>query len=106
MHKTINYDYRYPLILLKKFSEYQRNANRRLILWGLSVEEFAQYWQIPCAYCGSEISTIGIDRIDSNEDYNIYNVCSCCTLCNRMKADGDKYKFINQCRKVAQYYCD
>lgn len=70
-----------------KYRSYKSDAKRRDIPFNLTFEEFITFWQKPCTYCGSEIETIGIDRVDSNLSYHLSNCVSCCIVCNRMKTD-------------------
>ena len=62
-----------------KFRVYQTEAKNRGIPFDLSVEEFSSFWQVPCSYCGREIGTIGIDRIDNSSGYAPNNITSCCS---------------------------
>lgn len=59
------------------------------------------FWNQPCSYCGSEIKTIGIDRVDNSIGYSMNNSVSCCIICNRMKRNYKVEEFINHCKKVA-----
>ena len=68
-----------------KFRAYANNAKQKSIEFGLTFEEFSAFWQQPCEYCGSDIPTVGIDRIDSSKGYWMSNIKSCCTMCNYMK---------------------
>ena len=86
------------------FGIYQAGAKRRFILWDLTIEEFMEFWQKPCSYCGDPIKTIGLDRHDNNEGYYVYNVSPCCTRCNRMKSTLGREEFLNQCRKILANY--
>ena len=56
-------------------------------MFELTFEEFMFYWQKPCIYCGIEIETIGIDRINSSVGYKLDNCVPCCTRCNLVKLD-------------------
>jgi hypothetical protein len=51
----------------------------------ITFEQYLSFWQKPCHYCGSQIKTVGLDRIDSKKSYNINNIVSCCWICNRAK---------------------
>jgi hypothetical protein len=86
------------------FSIYQTNARRRFILWDLTFDQFMRFWRRPCAYCGAEIETIGLDRKINSEGYNLENVVPCCTKCNRMKSSMNKDEFLHQCRKILANY--
>lgn len=82
---------------------YKRAAEKRNILWALSDSEFKSYWQEPCSYCGSEIETIGIDRLESNKGYTLKNTTSCCSQCNRMKMDCSVDDFLNKVNEIYEY---
>ena len=82
---------------------YKRSATARNIDQNLTDEEFKSFWQVSCSYCGSEIKTIVLDRIDSDKGYQLDNVISCCSICNKMKMDLSYDKFINQINKI--YNC-
>ena len=75
----------YRLTPVGKLREYEDNAKRRGIPFLLTEEEFNALWQKPCHYCGAEIKTIGLDRVDNYGPYHIDNVVSCCASCNRSK---------------------
>ena len=68
-----------------RFCDYKGNAKRRGIEFHLTEEQFESFWQKPCEYCGAEIETIGLDRLDSDGHYTIDNVVSCCWSCNKSK---------------------
>lgn len=72
-----------------KFATYKSNAKTRGISFDLSMDQFMSFWQADCSYCGDPISTIGIDRIDSNLSYTVGNCVPCCTRCNVIKMDYD-----------------
>ena len=65
--------------------DYKKNAERRNTPFLLTEEEFKSFWQQPCSYCGAEIETIGLDRVDNDGPYHIDNVVSCCGPCNSSK---------------------
>ena len=68
-----------------RFCDYKGNAKQRGIEFHLTEEQFESFWQKPCEYCGAEIETIGLDRLDSDGHYTIDNVVSCCWSCNKSK---------------------
>ena len=84
-----------------KFEHYQLGAQRRKIEWDLSFEKFKKFWQKPCYYCGSQIETIGLDRKNNNEGYNIDNIVPCCQICNILKGQQSSIRWIELCKKVA-----
>ncbi len=69
----------------RKFSSYKGDAKQRNIPFLIEYKQFEGFWQAPCAYCGAEIETIGLDRIDSDGPYHIDNVVPCCWPCNHNK---------------------
>ena len=77
----------YQQTIKGKYSRYKSSSKTRGISFNLSFEEFETFWQKPCSYCGNEISTIGIDRIDSSIGYTVLNCSSCCSVCNTIKLD-------------------
>jgi len=85
------------------YSRYKQNAARRKIIFKLTLEEFKTFWQKPCAYCGTEMKWIGLDRIDSTKTvgYMVGNVVPCCTVCNYMKMAQTRQEFISQCIRIA-----
>lgn len=80
---------------------YKRAAKARSIDWLLTDDEFGSFWQQPCSYCGAEIETIGIDRLNNTIGYELKNCVSCCTVCNYMKRDINYENFIE---KIMQIY--
>lgn len=86
-----------------RLSSYKSGASARNINQNLTDEEFKSFQKLPCSYCGSEIETIGLDRIDSNKGYQLDNIISCCSVCNKMKMDLSYDKFINQINKIYNY---
>ena len=87
-----------------KFNAYWNGAKARNIFWGLSLEQFIEFWQKPCIYCGDSIKTIGLDRINNNLGYIKDNIVSCCEVCNRMKMKYTVEEFINKCRKITKKF--
>jgi len=85
-----------------RYREIKNDAKRRGIEWNLTFEQFMQFWQKPCYYCGVEIKTIGLDRIDSGKGYTIDNIVSCCHYCNTLKNNMSQKEFIDKCKKIAQ----
>lgn len=92
---------------------YKDGAKSRNISWNLSNNDFLNLISSNCFYCGSKpekhirYKTIGysngIDRIDSNLDYNISNCVPCCTKCNIMKLNYPIKDFLEHINKIFQY---
>jgi hypothetical protein len=96
----------------KKFQEnnaerfaYRRNrdgAKQRGIPFDLSFDQFMLFWQKDCEYCGVNIKTIGLDRVDNDTGYTMENIIPCCGVCNRMKSNRSALAFIKQCENIAR----
>lgn len=61
--------------------------------WKLTYEEFLTFWQKPCNYCGAEIKTCSLDRVNASLGYSIENVVPCCHDCNQFKMDQTLEQF-------------
>jgi hypothetical protein len=96
------YSQSYRLRPEHRFKEYVRSAKKRNIGFDLTFEQFIQYWQKPCYYCGDIIDNIGIDRVDNAKGYEVGNIISCCQICNYAKRTQTKDDFIKMCVKVAK----
>jgi hypothetical protein len=81
----------------------RNGAKRRHIKFSLTIAELMQEWQKPCFYCGEDIKTIGIDRIDSSIGYIAGNIRSCCKWCNWMKNVRTSSEFIDHCHRIVEH---
>lgn len=72
--------------------------------FALTFKQFMMFWQQSCHYCGDNIKTVGIDRIDSDVGYVIDNCVSCCSTCNYMKRNLSQPDFLEQCKKIIEHY--
>jgi len=68
-----------------RYATYKASAKQRGLSFSLTFEQFESFWQLPCSYCGTDIETIGLDRMDSEIGYEISNVTPCCFPCNALK---------------------
>lgn len=102
---TIAYRKKYAISYRKtpkyRYAEYKSRAKVSGFPFLLSFEQFMAFWQQPCAYCGSIIETIGLDRIDNSLGYSEENCIACCIVCNRMKFIYTNEFFIAHCKKIA-----
>lgn len=89
-------------LYLEIYNRYVRGAVKRNKSFHLSIEEFRRFWKNKCHYCGDQIQTIGIDRVDNNKGYQIDNIVACCTECNLMKRGMSGNSFIFHCKKVSK----
>lgn len=86
------------------YERYMKSAVKRAIPFHLSIDEFTSYWQKPCYYCSSAITTIGLDRYNSELGYVSGNIVPCCTECNLMKRKLHGSIFIDLCRKISDNF--
>lgn len=86
---------------IASFHIYKSSAKTRKIIFELSFEEFKYFWRKECYYCGSQIKTIGLDRVDNKAGYILDNIVPCCIRCNKMKMALNVEDFIGQCKKIA-----
>jgi hypothetical protein len=86
-----------------RYAHYKEGAAARGLPFDLSGKEFWSLWQKPCTYCGSEINTIGLDRIDSTKGYSIENVTPCCARCNEMKMADGLNDWLSHMKKVLKH---
>lgn len=86
-----------------KYREYRNGAIDRNYEFDISFDEFMSYWQKPCAYCGVEIETVGLDRVDNSLGYSIGNIQTCCFRCNRSKDTFSKQEYIEHCKRVVEF---
>jgi hypothetical protein len=83
-----------------KFSQLKQGAKDRNKGWSLSFDQFMEFWQADCSYCGDPIPTIGLDRIDSSKGYELGNVRPSCGICNWMKLDLTEEEFMLHIAKI------
>lgn len=95
-------EHRYDHSLKGLYRKNKYDAKRRKLAFKITIEEFAEFWQKPCYYCGYAIKTIGLDRIDSNRGYETDNLRACCLYCNRAKSDMTTVQFVALCSNVVR----
>jgi hypothetical protein len=88
----------------RAYNDYKRGAEIRGYSFTLTNKQFMEFWQKPCYYCGSEIKTIGLDRVYNNAGYTMDNVVPCCWVCNRMKNNINPDAFIDKCIEIANRF--
>jgi len=93
-------DNKNPII---RYAYYKEGADARELSFELTGPEFWSFWQKPCTYCGSDIETIGLDRINPSEGYTINNVTPCCFRCNEMKMADDTATWVSHMKKILQH---
>lgn len=95
---------RYNETLNCRYLDYKKSAITRKIEFNLSIQEFSTFWNSQCFYCGQNIKTIGIDRINNNIGYVINNCVSCCEICNRLKLDLDFESWIAKINQIIKFH--
>lgn len=98
------------------YNNYKGDARRRGMEFRLSFEEFYAISQLPCVYCGDELSNRaarhamngefrynGVDRVDSDRGYDPDNCVPCCRQCNYAKKDIPQDEFVAWAKRVAQH---
>lgn len=96
-------DRTYAKTLTGRWNSYRRSASCTGREFSLTKEEFREFWQKPCIYCGSEIMTIGLDRVDNTQGYLLENVVPCCGVCNLMKKNMTAKMFLNHLRRIVAW---
>lgn len=86
-----------------KWRGYRNGARQRGHAWGLTWDDFMGFWGQPCHYCGDDIETVGLDRVDSTQGYELANVVPCCPTCNKMKGAMGREEWLAHVRKVARH---
>jgi len=86
-----------------RYGTYIAGAKSRGLAFRLSFTAFMSFWQKSCSYCGTEISTIGLDRINNNRGYYKDNVTPCCTKCNIAKGNRTPDEYVSHCKSVANF---
>lgn len=97
------------------YNTYKYNSRVREIDFNLTHEEFKEITSKNCHYCGTIPKQIlnsrnkkhifiynGIDRIDSNKDYNLDNCYPCCKTCNWMKNDLGYDEFLIHIKTIVK----
>ena len=97
------YRKKYVITPNSRYGTYRRSVEKTNRIFNLTFEEFMLFWQKPCSYCGDNIKTIGLDRVDNTKGYELENIVPCCTMCNRMKNSHTKERFLNQVTKIAEH---
>jgi len=84
------------------FNNYCKSAKDRDILFNLNKEDFYKLINDKCYYCGffNENYFNGVDRLNSDLNYEKDNCVSCCSECNILKLDFEKDKFINMIKHI------
>lgn len=92
----------YTSALDRRYRSYIGLANKRGLKMELTEDQFSTILNQPCVYCGT-FTKIGIDRIDSSDNYTVENSQPCCTTCNWMKASSKHPDFVKHVEKIYRH---
>lgn len=95
---------KYNKTLKCRYLDYKKGAVARGLEFNLSKEYFSMFWNSQCYYCGSDIETIGIDRINNELGYVENNCVSCCETCNRAKLDLNFEDWISYLNQIVNFH--
>jgi hypothetical protein len=95
------------------YSIYKKGADKRKLVFDLSIEVFIELTSSNCYYCNRSPESIltrhhingayiynGIDRIDNTKGYTDSNVVPCCKRCNLAKGTLTRDEFIQLGRDI------
>jgi len=87
------------------YSLYIHSAERRGILFDISLDVFTEHINKDCYYCGQSAipKRNGIDRIDNSKGYVSDNIVPCCFRCNQLKGKLSVNDFYNHIIKILEY---
>jgi hypothetical protein len=100
------------------YALYRQSAQKKKLIFDLSLPEFIALTQEPCHYCGIEplqehyaadapdrgaYVHNGIDRVDNRVGYTARNCEPCCSECNYAKRQRSYEEFTAWLDRVAQY---
>lgn len=101
-HNRKNYE-KHKNTLGYKFLRLKGLSKRRGIELSITLKDFEKMWEQRCFYCGDEVVTTGLDRVDSSKGYTRENIVRCCELCNRAKNVMSVEDFIAHCKKIVEH---
>ena len=86
------------------FKRYVASAKKRNKPFFLTKHFFKALINSPCAYCFSNKSLSGIDRIENEQGYTYDNCLPCCKICNRAKHTLKYFEFDEWMENIAKKY--
>ena len=104
-HGSLHFD-AWPSTRSVSLSSYKARANKKNLVFDLTVDVFVHLVNGACYYCHRTSTTDhrnGIDRLDGARGYEVDNCVSCCGECNQMKCTLNKDEFISACANVASH---
>jgi hypothetical protein len=86
-----------------QYHQYKKRAKKSNIVFELTEKDCTPFYNTNCAYCGTKINGLGIDRVDNSKGYILSNVVPCCSKCNFMKYTLSKQEFFNHIVQIIKY---
>jgi hypothetical protein len=83
------------------YSFYKDKALREKNNFDINMDEFINFWDKDCFYCGAKIKKIRLELIETQKGFINNNLVSCCMNCKKFKGDLDHLEFINLCHKIS-----
>lgn len=106
----LDLDYKYSscqiCLEIEKIKDYRRRAEKKGINIEFTDDQFKIFFRDDCFYCGRKSDGLdlnGIDRLNSQGDYDNDNCVSCCKMCNFMKRFLDPVVFIMRCDHILTF---
>lgn len=59
-----------------------------------------KFWHTTCYYCGEDMESGGIDRVDSSVGYIEKNCVPCCAICNKIKNTLSVSDFLKKIKQI------
>lgn len=87
-----------------RFAEYKRSAERTGRVFEFTLEEFLEFVDKPCFYCGEIPPAVGVDRVDNDVGYTKENSVPCCSTCNWMKKSLPQEVFVEKCMQISKHH--
>lgn len=87
-----------------RYDHYKHGAKARNLPFKITLEQFLDYWNNTCYFCGDIIEGIGLDRLDNTKGYVKNNIVACCSTCNMMKKCQQEKEFISNCKKITENF--
>lgn len=84
----------------RQYSLNKEKALRAKIPFTLSMDQFLDFWNKPCFYCGTEVKTIRLETLDFSAGFVRNNVTSICRECQKFKNGMNHDEFMHQCQKI------
>jgi hypothetical protein len=83
-----------------KYNKTKLASKSRGLDFSLTFEQYLQFENKPCNYCGFVPDSVSLDRVDNSLGYHLDNVVSCCYMCNSMKYVFEQKDFIAQIKNI------